>query len=84
MSHLLQWEEIYCFQKFLPLLTRWQLFHYGSGNNNMPMKGNVCPGYIKKKRTPRGIASYEIIWKDEEKCFEGLIPEEQMVAFVGE
>lgn len=83
MSQLLQWEEIYCFQKFLPLLTRWQLFHYGSGNNNLPMKGNVSPAYIKKKRTPKGIASYEIIWKDDDKCFEGLIPEEQIVAFVG-
>lgn len=84
MSHLLQWDEIYCFQKFLPLLTRWQLFHYGSGSKEVPVNGNVSPDYIKKKRTPRGIASYEIIWKDDGKCFEGLIPEQQMLAFVGE
>lgn len=84
MSHLLQWDEIYCFQKFLPLLTRWQLFHYGSGNVKLPLKGNVTPDYIKKRRTPKGIASYEIIWKDDEKCFEGLIPAEQIVAYVGE
>ncbi|KAJ6643661.1 Flap endonuclease GEN [Pseudolycoriella hygida] len=81
MSHLLQWEEIYCFQKFLPLLTRWQLFHYGSGDESGLIHGNVSPDYIKKKRTPKGIASYEIIWKDENKCFDGLIPEEQMRAF---
>lgn len=51
---------------------------------SLPLKGNVCPDYIKKKRTPKGVASYEIIWKDEHKCFEGLIPEEQMVAYLGE
>ncbi|KAG4078802.1 hypothetical protein HA402_015392 [Bradysia odoriphaga] len=82
MSHLLQWEEIYCFQKFLPLLTRWQLFHYGSGSKSVPLNGNVSPDYIKKKRTPKGIASYEIIWKDDRKCFEGLIPEEQTKVFI--
>ena len=83
MSNLLQWEEIYCFQKFLPLLTRWQLFHLGSGKTDIPLNGNICPSYIKKKRTPKGIASYEIIWKDKQKCFEELIPNEQLVEYLG-
>lgn len=82
MSSLMQWEEIYCFQKFLPLLTRWQLFHYGSANQDFPLKGNVWPHFIKKKRAPKGIPSYEIVWKDEQNCFTGLIPDEQMEAFL--
>lgn len=62
----------------MPLLTRWQLFHYGSGSNNLPLHGNVCPDFIKKKRAPKGVASFEIIWKDEQNCFNGLIPDEQL------
>lgn len=54
MSALLQWQEIYCFQKLLPLLTRWQLFHYGSGDQNLPLRGIVWPDFIKKKRAPKG------------------------------
>lgn len=82
MSSLLQWEEIYCFQKFLPLLTRWQLFHYGSSSQNLPLRGNVWPDFIKKKRAPRGIASYEIVWKDDQKCFDGLIPTSQIETYL--
>lgn len=82
MSSLLQWEEIYCFQKFLPLLTRWQLFHYGSSSQNLPLRGNVWPDFIKKKRAPKGIASYEIVWKDDQKCFDGLIPTSQIETYL--
>lgn len=82
MSSLLQWEEIYCFQKFLPLLTRWQLFHFGSCSQNLPLRGNVWPDFIKKKRAPKGVASYEIIWKDEQKCFDGLIPTTQIETYL--
>lgn len=82
MSSLLQWEEIYCFQKFLPLLTRWQLFHYGGSSQNLPLRGNVWPDFIKKKRAPKGIASYEIVWKDDQKCFEGLIPTSQLETYL--
>lgn len=31
-----------------------------------------------------GVASYEIIWKDDSKCFDGLIPNEQLKEFCGE
>lgn len=82
MGSLMQWEEIYCLQKFLPLLTRWQLFHYGSGNQNIPLKGNIWPDFIKKKRAPKGIPSYEIVWKDDQSCFEGLIPKQQLDVFL--
>lgn len=30
----------------------------------------------------KGIASYEIIWRDDQKCFEGLIPDDQLVAYL--
>lgn len=82
MSSLLQWEEIYCFQKFLPLLTRWQLFHYGSCSQNLPLRGNVWPDFIKKKRAPKGVASYEIVWKDDQRCFDGLIPPGQLETYL--
>lgn len=82
MSSLLQWEEIYCFQKFLPLLTRWQLFHYVSRSQNIPISGNVWPDFIKKKRAPKGVASYEIVWKDEQRCFDGLVPTSQLEAYL--
>lgn len=82
MSSLLQWEEIYCFQKFLPLLTRWQLFHHGGSSQNLPLRGNVWPDFIKKKRAPKGIASYEIVWKDDQKCFDGLIPTNQIETYL--
>lgn len=82
MSSLLQWEEIYCFQKFLPLLTRWQLIHYGNSSQKRPLRGNVWPDFIKKKRAPKGVASYEIVWKDDQKCFDGLIPTSQMETYL--
>lgn len=91
MSKLLQWDEIYCWQKFLPLLTRWQLFHYTNNNaanvdgSNCiaePLKGILTPKFIKKKRAPKGVASYEIIWQDEQNCFNDLIPEKQINIFM--
>jgi len=83
MSNLLQWTEIYSFIKFLPLLTRWQLFQFSTKKNlSTSSIGLVTPNYIKKKRSPKGVPSYEIIWKDEQKFFDGLIPEEQLKSFL--
>lgn len=81
MGKLIQWDEIYCFQKFLPLLTRWQLHHADTETSNVMLRGCVQPDFIKKKRTPKGVPSYEIIWKDEQRCFHALIPDEQLRMF---
>lgn len=54
MCNLLQWNEIYCFQKFLPLLTRWQCTH-NDYKNDLKLYGSISPKYIKKKRVPKGI-----------------------------
>lgn len=81
MGKLIQWDELYCFQKFLPLLTRWQLFHICDGSENVTLRGSVQPDFIKKKRTPKGVPSYEIIWKDEQGCFDCLIPDAQLRMF---
>lgn len=78
MGSTLQWNEIYCFQKFLPLLTRWQLHHLGSESDYSLSHGFVEPDMIKKKRAPKGVPSYEIIWKDSHKIFLGLIPDNQI------
>lgn len=86
MTKMLQWDEVYCFQKFLPVLTRWQLFHFADTERCRQIQsllGSVLPVCIKKKRSPKGVASYEIIWKDNDNCFEGLIPEEQLTKFLG-
>lgn len=41
------------------------------------MRGSVQPECIRKKRTPKGVASYEIVWKDSTGCFEGLFTDIQ-------
>lgn len=81
MSKTLQWDEIYSFQKMLPLLTRWQLHHYAENSKEQPAQGVIQPDYIKKKRTPKGIPSYEIVWADEKGHFKHLIPEDQLKTF---
>lgn len=78
---MLQWDEIYCFQKMLPLLTRWQLHHFAEKPNEPPKHGMIQPDFIKKKRAPKGIPSYEVIWSDNNGDFKYLIPEEQLQTF---
>uniref|UniRef100_A0A1B0CN71 Putative flap endonuclease gen n=1 Tax=Lutzomyia longipalpis TaxID=7200 RepID=A0A1B0CN71_LUTLO len=70
----LQWEELYAFQKILPLVTRWQLIH---GYDEV-----VLPREIRKKRTLKGVSSFEVVWKEGSPFFEGLIPDEQITAFL--
>lgn len=50
----LQWTEIYCFQKFLPLLTRWLVFNHGENCQAELVRGTIYPNFIKKKRAPKG------------------------------
>ncbi|XP_050089227.1 flap endonuclease GEN [Anopheles aquasalis] len=84
MSSLLQWNELYCFQKLLPLFTRWQIKSAQSSSSATESNIFLTPDYIKKKRSPKGIPSYEIVWKDALSLFKGLIPQEQIDAYVGE
>ncbi|XP_062136830.1 flap endonuclease GEN [Drosophila sulfurigaster albostrigata] len=76
IGHLLQWPEIYCVQKFFPILTRWQVqqqtFH------------KTCflqPKEIIKKRVVKGVPSLEVAWDDTRNCLVGLIPQEQIDEF---
>ncbi|CAK1599913.1 unnamed protein product [Parnassius mnemosyne] len=71
MSRKLDWSERYCVEKFLPILTKWHL------QNDVPNR-KIRPKAIKKKRNPRGIPSYEVIWHDISGEFEGLIPDDQL------
>uniref|UniRef100_A0A182FQ59 Flap endonuclease GEN n=1 Tax=Anopheles albimanus TaxID=7167 RepID=A0A182FQ59_ANOAL len=84
MSSLLQWNELYCFQKLLPLFTRWQI--QSAQKSSSPAQSSIflTPDYIKKKRSPKGIPSYEIVWKDALGLFKGLIPQEQIDAYMSE
>ncbi|XP_030372875.1 flap endonuclease GEN isoform X2 [Scaptodrosophila lebanonensis] len=75
IGHLLQWPEIYCFQKFFPILTRWQVQQRDKGESL------VEPLEIIKKRTVKGVASLELRWHDVSGCFTGLIPDEQIAEF---
>ncbi|XP_050068853.1 flap endonuclease GEN [Anopheles maculipalpis] len=83
LSTYLQWNELYCFQKLLPLFTRWQVYekkHPTAKRSNVYLE----PDFIKKKRSPKGIASYEIVWKDAQNMFGGLIPQEQIDCYLVE
>uniref|UniRef100_A0A182RQM2 Flap endonuclease GEN n=1 Tax=Anopheles funestus TaxID=62324 RepID=A0A182RQM2_ANOFN len=83
MSSYLQWNELYCFQKLLPLFTRWQVY---VTNHPTVQRSDIFlePDHIKKKRSPKGIASYEIVWKDAQNMFSGLIPQEQIDCYLAE
>lgn len=48
------------------------------------MRGAVQPECIKKKRTPKGIASYEIVWKDATGYFDGLVTGMQVQNYLAE
>lgn len=50
----LQWEEIYSFEKILPILTRWQCLNYNLIESNEKIKGILYPERIKKVRNPKG------------------------------
>lgn len=70
MTQKLDWSERYCVEKFLPLLTKW---HLQDHVRNRTLKATA----IKKKRNPRGVPSYEVIWSDIDNHYEGLIPDDQ-------
>ncbi|XP_052737343.1 flap endonuclease GEN [Bicyclus anynana] len=70
MTYKLDWSEKYCVEKFLPLLTKWHL------QENVPNR-TLKPIEIKKKRNPRGVPSFEVLWKDIDGQYEALIPDDQ-------
>ncbi|CAH1118282.1 unnamed protein product [Phaedon cochleariae] len=76
-AKFLQWEELYAFEKMLPILTRWQCLNYDALENKN-IKGKLFPKRIKKVRNPKGIPSYEIVWFDKNEYFKGLVPEDQI------
>uniref|UniRef100_A0A182K1H1 Flap endonuclease GEN n=1 Tax=Anopheles christyi TaxID=43041 RepID=A0A182K1H1_9DIPT len=83
MSTYLQWNELYCFQKLLPLFTRWQVY---AKKHPSYKRSSVflVPDHISKKRSPKGIASYEIVWKDAHSMFTGLIPQDLISSYLAE
>ncbi|XP_065084902.1 flap endonuclease GEN [Ochlerotatus camptorhynchus] len=83
IANLLQWNEMYSFLKLFPLFTRWQLVAL-SRNPSLGISISIKPAYIKKKRSPKGVASYEIVWQDDSSIFSGLIPDDQLQAFLDE
>ncbi|CAD7003617.1 unnamed protein product [Ceratitis capitata] len=83
IGHLLQWTEIYCFQKFLPLLARWQVQNM-SRITELNAVPQISIKEIVKKRTVRGVISFEIIWQDDRGFFNNLIPENQLQDFAEE
>lgn len=53
-QNFLQWEEVYSFQKLLPMLTRWQCMNYQLLHSKGDLKGILYPERIKKVRNPKG------------------------------
>lgn len=82
MGRQLEWREIYAFQKVFPLLTRWQLEQRDATLVSRSQRGFVVPQCIKKKRNPKAIPCYEILWKDEHNYFREIFPDEQMQDFL--
>lgn len=82
MGRHLEWREIYAFQKVFPLLTRWQLEQKSAHHISQSNRGFVEPALIKKKRSPRSVLSYEILWRDEHKYFSELFPDEQLDSYL--
>lgn len=78
VGHLLQWKEVYCFQKFFPILTRWQVMNATRLKEMPTAVVYVAPKEIVKKRVVKSIPSLEIIWQDEKGIFNGLVPESQL------
>ncbi|KAJ8734833.1 hypothetical protein PYW08_014083 [Mythimna loreyi] len=70
MTKKLDWTERYCVEKFLPILTKW---HF---QDNVPCR-TIKATQIKKKRNPRGVPSFEVVWADTDGQYEGLIPDDQ-------
>ncbi|KPI93394.1 Flap endonuclease GEN [Papilio xuthus] len=70
MCSKLDWTERYCVEKFLPILTKWHL-------QDTVICRKIKPKEIKKKRNPKGVPSYEVVWDDINGEFEGLIPDDQ-------
>ncbi|KAF9814228.1 hypothetical protein SFRURICE_019503 [Spodoptera frugiperda] len=70
MTLKLDWSERYCVEKFLPLLTKWHL------QDDVPGR-SLKPVMIKKKRNPRGVPSFEVVWSDISGLYDGLIPDDQ-------
>ncbi|KAF9415226.1 hypothetical protein HW555_007102, partial [Spodoptera exigua] len=70
MTSKLDWSERYCVEKFLPLLTKWHL------QDDVPGR-SLKPILIKKKRNPRGVPSFEVVWSDISGQYDGLIPDDQ-------
>lgn len=69
------WEEEYAFEKFLPILARWQVWNYTEA-------GLLKAERIKKVRNPKGVASYEIIWMDPAELFKGLVEKEKQLSTI--
>ncbi|CAH0600280.1 unnamed protein product [Chrysodeixis includens] len=70
MTNKLDWSERYCVEKFLPLLTKWHL------QDDVPCR-TIQATLIKKKRNPRGVPSFEVVWADINGQYEGIIPDDQ-------
>ncbi|XP_050673318.1 flap endonuclease GEN isoform X1 [Leptidea sinapis] len=71
MSGKLDWTERYCVEKFLPVLTKWHL------QDDVPRR-TIRPEKIIKKRNPRGVPSYEVVWTDISSQYGALVPDEQL------
>lgn len=77
ISTLLQWAEIYSFQKFLPILTRWHVLE----SHKFASKIVLSPKDIIKKRTIKGINSLEVLWETQNDVIKNLIPKDQEEVF---
>lgn len=79
---LLQWQEIYCFQKFFPILTRWQIINFPRLKQLPSALNYIEPKEVLRRRVVKGVPSLELLWHDVTGVFEGLIPDDQINEFL--
>jgi hypothetical protein len=61
----LNWTESYAFEKFIPLVTRWQLYNLQNASmTSHQVALPFMPSTVTKKRVLKGVKSFEVKWKD--------------------
>lgn len=66
----LEWDELYAFEKILPLVTRWHLLNPKNRDvNNFVPEAKT----IQKKRQQKGKNCYQVLWHDPKNYYSQVI-----------
>ncbi|KAJ9582965.1 hypothetical protein L9F63_022691, partial [Diploptera punctata] len=81
--NLLCWTESYAVEKFVPLVTRWQLVHLKNCKGKQDTSSlPFCPDVIIKKRIQRSVQCFELKWKDSHQVLCNVEHSEKMLTTI--